>query len=284
MYLFVTSYRIFLVKCGMEYLDPTLFDFEKISLEELELVQLLNRRDTKFVFNQSKLPAILNALMPHFRLLEINNHRIIGYQNIYFDTDDLLFYTQHHNEKLNRFKVRMRRYLQPDASYFEIKLKTNKKRMIKRRIKVPQMSEHLSGPAKELIQKVVGIPPEILSPKLWIQFSRITLVDKNFKSRVTMDSNIKVKNSQSEGYFNHLIVVELKQDNFRPVPEFFQAMRIEGVYKMRISKYCMGILYTYDGVKYNRFKQKALRINKLMSENMTEGNDAKYDESRGFYV
>jgi len=268
----------------MENLNPILFDFEGISLKQLESVQLLNRRDTKFVFNQTKLPSILRALMSYFRILDIENFRVIEYENIYFDTDDFLFYTQHHNEKLNRHKVRMRRYLQPDVSYFEIKLKTNKKRMIKRRVKITQITDYLDESDKEFVRQVIGIQPDTLSPKLWIKFSRISLVDKNFKNRVTIDSNINVNNGTKETQFRNLVIAELKQNIFRPVPEFFQNMRRNGAYEMRISKYCMGILHTYDGVKYNRFKQKVLRINKLMSENLIGDTNGEYVEPRGIYV
>ena len=72
-------------------------DLQTVSLEELDNVKLLDRQDTKFVFNQIHLPLILDKIKPFYRILEINNDRVFTYDNTYFDTDDFLFYNQHHN-------------------------------------------------------------------------------------------------------------------------------------------------------------------------------------------
>ena len=88
---------------SLQYL---LKDHKTLSLEELEKVKLLDRQDTKFVFNQVQLPLILDKIKPFYRILEINNDLLFTYENTYFDTDDFLFYNQHHNEKRERYKVR----------------------------------------------------------------------------------------------------------------------------------------------------------------------------------
>ena len=69
----------------------SLNDCQKISLDELDKVKLLDRKDTKFVFNQNKLPSILEKIKPYYRILEIHNSQIFNYDNTYFDTHDFLF-------------------------------------------------------------------------------------------------------------------------------------------------------------------------------------------------
>ena len=69
-------------------------DLQTISLDELDKVKLLDRQDTKFVFNQIQLPEILEKIKPFYRTLEIENSSVFRYDNIYFDTDDFLFYKQ----------------------------------------------------------------------------------------------------------------------------------------------------------------------------------------------
>ena len=101
----------------------SLNDCKTISLDELDKVKLLDRKDTKFVFNQNQLPSILEKIKPYYRILEINNSPIFNYDNTYFDTHDYFFYNQHHNEHRKRFKVRFRKYSNNNKSYFEIKIK-----------------------------------------------------------------------------------------------------------------------------------------------------------------
>lgn len=108
--------------------------FNNINLEDLNQVKLLNRKDTKYIFHENNLPNLLNKLSSSFKILEINNKRKFFYESIYFDTDDFMFYNQHHNEKRSRFKVRFRKYDATNNVFFEIKKKNNKNRTIKKRI------------------------------------------------------------------------------------------------------------------------------------------------------
>ena len=66
-------------------------DLQTISLDDLDKVKLLDRKDTKFVFNQIQLPSILEKIKPYYRILEINNSLLFNYDNIYFDTHDFFF-------------------------------------------------------------------------------------------------------------------------------------------------------------------------------------------------
>ena len=125
-------------------------DFQGVSLKELDKVKLLDRQDTKFVFNQVQLPLILERIKPLYRILEINNDRIFTYDTTYFDTDDFLFYNQHHNENRKRFKVRFRKYSSNNKSFFEIKIKNNKNRTLKKRLLVDEMNEYLGEQEREL--------------------------------------------------------------------------------------------------------------------------------------
>jgi hypothetical protein len=94
--------------------------FSSISLEDLNKVKLRDRQDTKFVFNQNILPLLLDKLNPFYQVLEINGMQTFVYDNTYFDSDDFLFYKQHHNENRKRFKVRYRKFSSNIGLYFEI--------------------------------------------------------------------------------------------------------------------------------------------------------------------
>ena len=244
----------------------SLSDFDSIFLEDLDKVQLLNRKDTKFVFSQNKLLQLLDSLKPYYRILEIEGKRSFVYDNTYFDTDEFFFYTQHHNECRKRFKVRYRKYCETNEQYFEIKVKDNKNRTIKNRIRSTNRNGDFIEEEKRLISENTGLSPQHLIPKLDIQFSRITLADNNFNERLTIDTNLSVKNGIRSKIFDQLAVSEIKQKKYDPKSDFIQILRNLRIQEMRFSKYCMGMLHVHKNIKYNRFKPKLLRINKILTQ------------------
>ena len=243
-----------------------LSEFNSISLKDLDKVQLLNRKDTKFVFSQNKLLQLLDRLKPFYQILEIEGKRTFIYDNTYFDTDEFFFYTQHHNECRKRFKVRHRRYCETNDQYFEIKIKDNKNRTIKKRLKINDGNGHFGEEEKRLISETIGLSPQHLNPKLNMQFSRITLADKSFSERLTIDTNLSVLNGTGSKMFDQLVISEIKQKKYNPKSDFIQILRELKIQEMRFSKYCMGMLHVNRGIKYNRFKPKLLQINKILTQ------------------
>ena len=243
-----------------------LSEFNGISLKDLDKVQLLNRKDTKFVFSQNKLLQLLDRLKPFYQILEIEGKRTFIYDNTYFDTDEFFFYTQHHNECRKRFKVRHRKYCETNDQYFEIKIKDNKNRTIKKRLKINNGNGHFGEEEKRLISETIGLSPQHLNPKLNMQFSRITLADKSFSERLTIDTNLFVLNGTGSKMFDQLVISEIKQKKYNPKSNFIRILRNLKIPEMRFSKYCMGMLHVNRGIKYNRFKPKLLQINKILTQ------------------
>ena len=241
-------------------------DFQTVSLEELDNVKLLDRQDTKYVFNQIYLPLILDKIKPFYRILEINNERVFTYDNTYFDTDHFLFYNQHHNGNKKRFKIRSRKYSSSNQSFFEIKIKNNKDRTVKKRLPIDGINKYLGEQEKDLVSEIIGLPPNQITPKLNVQFSRITLTDNSFNERLTIDTNISAKNGSGSKNFNQLVISEIKQKKYDPKSDFIQILRNLKIQEMRFSKYCMGMLHVNKEIKYNRFKPKLLRINKILTQ------------------
>ena len=110
----------------MENLKHILHSFQPVSLEEMDNVKLLNRTDTKFVFDYDNLSLFLESCSKDYKILTINSKNIAHYKTLYFDTSDFEFYNHHHNQKGNRFKVRIRKYVDSSLCFLEIK-NTNKK-------------------------------------------------------------------------------------------------------------------------------------------------------------
>lgn len=236
--------------------------FETITLSEMDDVKLMSRTDTKFVFNLSRLPEFLEKLSQFYRVMEIDGERLHHYKSLYFDTEDRKFYIEHHNRRVNRNKIRFREYVGSGLTFLEIKLKNNKGKTIKKRIKVDSVSESITEKQQKYINKIVGYPIEV-SSKQWINFSRITFVHKTQKERLTMDVNLTFNNKKDEGDLKNIVIAEVKQERMSRSSDFMRIAKEMSILPMRLSKYCISSMQLYPQLKQNRFKEKQLFINKL---------------------
>ncbi len=237
--------------------------YGKSTISELDDLMLLNRKETKYVFPFGRFGEVLNLLDSSYRILDIDWIRIFSYSNQYFDTDDFQLYTDHHNGKRNRFKVRHRHYLDTGAKYFEIKYKTNKKRTIKYRYRKPGLENIITRKGRILIGDLMGLDPGKLIPKTYVKYQRITLIDISGKEKVTFDFNLSFQNENCRRELPGLVIAEVKQQAYSRGSVFMRTMHDIKIYKIRISKYCLGTISTYQGMKYNNFKEKILTINKI---------------------
>ena len=236
--------------------------FETITLSEMDDVKLMSRTDTKFVFNFSRIPEFLEKLSQFYRVLSIDGNLIHDYKSLYFDTEDRKFYIEHHNRRVNRNKIRFREYVGSGLTFLEIKLKNNKGKTIKKRIKVDLISESITEKQQKYINKIVGYPIEV-SAKQWINFSRVTFVHKTQKERLTMDINLTFNNKKDEGGLRNIVIAEVKQERMSRSSDFMRVAKEMSILPMRLSKYCISSMQLYPELKQNRFKEKQLFINKL---------------------
>ncbi len=243
-------------------LTNLLCSFDPITLEEMESVKLLDRTDTKFLFNYKKLPGILNSLRQHYKVLDVNGVKQNRYETLYFDTSDFKLYHDHHNGRMGRYKVRYRKYIDSDLIFFEVKRKNNKGRTIKSRVKQKNIRDVIEGTAVELINEKTPLAPEGLQSKLWVNYSRITLVSKNTTERLTIDLDLQFKKGEQAISYQNLVIAEIKQKKIGASP-FINVMKTNAIREGSISKYCFGVVSLVEGVKKNGFKSKLLNVNKI---------------------
>jgi len=235
--------------------------FDPTSLKEMDAVKLLNRTDTKFVIPKDLFVRILPILKESYKVLEIKNKRVAQYKTLYFDTDDFDFYTHHHNGWPNRFKVRMRKYIDSDLCYLEIKNK-KKGRTLKKRIQIPDFEENMSDNSLSFVNDVIPHDIELVK-KLWNSFHRITLVNKTDTERLTLDIGLSFQWEEKSHALENTIVGEVKQEKVNRNSPFMKLIKENGVRPMRVSKYCIGAKLLHPELKNNRFKQKHIHINKI---------------------
>ncbi len=239
-------------------------EFDPIGLEEMDSgTKLMNWVDTKFILTIDQLVQVLPRLKEEYRILEIKGVRFPSYESEYFDDPKLTFYIDHHRKKVDRYKVRFRKYVESNIAFLEVKHK-KKGRTDKRRIKVDDLPGKMSDEHNDFV-KETGVKLDNLEHVLTNSFSRITFVGINHNERLTFDFNLSFYKGDKEVVLSHLVIAELKQARVIRTSPFYSVMKEKLNRPFRISKYCIGIieLYGKENVKYNRFKKKLLKINKL---------------------
>lgn len=240
---------------------------DSIQLEEMDKVKLMNRTDTKYWFHYQLLPQILYAIRNDYFVLEINNESELPYATTYYDTPNNNMFTEHHNGKLNRYKVRRRSYVSSGISFLEIKLKNNKGRTIKKRISTEFGNKTFTAKERDFLFRFIPFNPNELHLTLINNFSRLTLVNKNFKERCTIDMNLRFSIADKTIALSDLVIVEIKSDGKignSPIASVLFEQRIK---PSGFSKYCVGRTVTNGALKRNAFKEKIRRIEKTINTN-----------------
>ncbi|KWW29054.1 MAG: hypothetical protein AUK63_1610 [bacterium P3] len=242
--------------------------FEPISLAEMKQVRLMNRVDEKYLLNRTRLDSLLRRIGKAYYVQRIDGEALADYHTLYYDTAGLAMYTVHHNRKLKRQKLRVRRYRSNNLTYFEVKDKNNKGKTHKTRIEIAAADfyQSLQLPAvRNFIAEKSSYPIDSLMPQLENRFTRITLVDKGMHERVTIDSGIRFHNFQSERDYDlsPLVIMEVKREAGADKTPIDHALTELRIHPRRMSKYCIGTVLTNPKAKYNRFKDKIRYINEL---------------------
>lgn len=228
-------------------------------MEDLYGSRLMNRIDTKFLFDIADLSSILSKLKADYKVLDVEGKRLSTYESLYLDGPGFPFYLSHHNQKDHRFKVRFRKYVATDTVFLEVKEK-RKGRTIKSRIERSDFEEKLSVSSLSFINQFVEISN--LKPSLWNTYDRITLVHDELNERATIDLGLQYQWDDEKKKFTNLAIAELKQERINRDSPFFQMMKSLLIRPYTLSKYCVGMVEVRknEGLKYNRFKKKIRTI------------------------
>ena len=224
----------------------------------MDAVALMKRTDTKFVIHKNSINEVLERIKEHYHILEINSNRLMTYNSTYFDTEELSFYLDHHNQRKVRAKVRVREYLETDVKFIEVKQKSNKGQTSKTRQKTKEIENITTNQfAQEQLRNEKQLHKTISN-----SFNRFTLVSNKLKERVTFDTNIKFN---GELWNENLAIIELKQENLRRSSPIFSVLKQLHFKPARISKYCLGMSEVYPYLKTNNFKPIFRNIKKIIA-------------------
>lgn len=237
--------------------------FDPISLQEMDRVKLMNRVDTKFAFDKNTLIQILPLLKSHYFTLAIEGMRALDYESLYFDDEFFTLFHDHHNSRTNRYKFRIRKYVNSQVFFFEIKHKV-KGRTDKLRIPTDGFHDQLHAAELDFVGANAH-KPYALTSVFSNKFTRITLVNKTENERLTLDFNVTFNNALKSVELSELVIGELKQTKLNRNSVFYQLMKSLHLRPYRLSKYCLGAiaLVGKEKLKYNRFKKKLIYLGKI---------------------
>ncbi len=254
---------------------------DAISLAEMDISNsLMNRVDTKYVLNGGSLSCLIERIAPCYRVLTVMGKRLSPYSTLYFDGPNHECFLQHHNGKLNRYKIRQREYLSTKSCFLEVKQKSNKGRTEKRRIPIQANVGTFSEESLEFLQSIFGNRPNVI-PQLWTFFSRITLVHRHCPERVTFDCDLNFRFDENDRQLPGTVIAEIKQTYDNRHSPIREQLRYLGIRPLRVSKYCLGSMLLKPHLKYNRFKSKLRTIERIMAFRSPEANKPKGSRRNG---
>ncbi len=246
----------------MQNIRDCIYSFETVSLKQLDSVELQNRIDTKYILTKHELFQLLEGIKAEQYALEIDNNRIFNYQTVYFDTEDFQFYKDHHNGFINRVKVRSREYLESNLCFYEIKRKLYGTRTDKQRKKIPAIYYAVPPEDYKLIE-YKRLRQKPIEKKVTNYFKRLTLTNKRFTERITIDLEIQFDNGINKIALPNLAVVEVKQGKTDVFSNTIQVLKKLRIHETSFSKYAIGVALLEKNVKHNNFKPILLKLNKL---------------------
>lgn len=237
-------------------LDQLAGDFAPAADGTIARQRLLSRTDSKFVLSEPQLLALLPALVPAYDAVLANGCRNARYQTLYFDTPELRSFHDHRRGRRPRHKVRIRSYVDRQLSFVEVKTKRNDRVTTKQRRAAPYGHARLGPDALAFVAGCCDLPPAQLSPRLWTNFCRLTLVGKQHDERITIDTRLELAADRHEHRREHrlegVVIVEVKQPRLDVRTPAMLALRRAGCQPTSASKYCTGSVVLDRTLRCNR--------------------------------
>lgn len=236
--------------------------FAAASSDLLQSRALLKRTDTKFVVAQADLERVFPALSLDYAVLHTGTELSARYRTLYFDTPDMRCFHDHRRGRRQRFKVRVRHYLDREKTYLEIKrrgqLGTDKVRQSRE-----FLNESLTAADWQFIDEATGGRSKGLQPELRNSFRRIMLVGLNRPERVTLDVDLCFEKAGAEAHLPNSAIVEVKQARLKNRSPILQALRAVGARPQSASKYCLGNLLLDSSLRGTRLGESLRRVQAL---------------------
>ncbi|WP_109210250.1 MULTISPECIES: polyphosphate polymerase domain-containing protein [Microbacterium] len=234
--------------------------FEPVSLDALVAeASLLTRVDRKYVVPRAGVDAVMAALDPRTRVLEIAGARDFAYESVYFDTPDLLSFRMAAQPRRRRFKLRTRSYLDTGTSYLEIKTRGARGTTVKDRDEYDaRLRDRLTDDARDDVADAfaaIGVAAERadeLDATLLTRYRRATLLAADGTGRATVDTDLEWVQPDGRGFaLPGTVIVETKSG--ASPSDVDRALWRAGHRPATVSKYATGLAALHPDLPRNRW-------------------------------
>lgn len=230
---------------------PTLGHLPVATPELLERRALLDRIDRKFVANRAQLELLLARLGASYHLLAGTGagQGWARYETCYYDTDELDAFHEHLRGRRPRYKIRVRKHVDRQKAFLEIKRKNLGERTAKHRLDRDYDRVDLSQTELEFIQRHTPFDVTRLRPSVWTNFHRATFLGTDTNERLTIDLGLVFARNGMEKPEHELVIIELKQPRCSHASPIDRALHELGVRERSMSKYCAGVASLHEDAR-----------------------------------
>ena len=245
-------------------IEEVIRQFPSLNLSQVGEAALMKRIDNKYILPQVELPQLLEDVKEYYDVLEIEEERMMLYNTLYYDFEDFDFFKMHHRGKMNRYKVRERLYANTDTSFLEIKFKDNKDKTHKYRRPIESVAGGFKQEDKDFIKSCTDVDADVLEPKLWVDYRRITLVSKKKNERSTIDVGLTFRKNDTIHSFEGIVIIETKREYGVKTTPMMDFLKQKQVRPEGFSKYCIGASMLFPELKQNAFKPKIRKAKQIL--------------------
>jgi len=241
--------------------------FASTSLEEVKKIESPKRTNSKYVFSIRKLPGVLKDMAKSYKLLYVDEIAHHPHTTIYFDTDQYAMYNDHQNGKVNRYKIRYKKYDVSKSGFLELKYKNNKGQKCKKKTPFNLASQDIRE-AELFLKSNSPFLAKNLTPQLVIKYTRLTFINKEKEERITCDYQLNITSYDDQNKtinLEHLCIIEVKRSKCRKHSIVTSILLKHKIFLRGMSKYCIGLAIINDKLKSNRFKEKLRMLDKFKS-------------------
>lgn len=237
---------------------PSLDHLPVASSELLKSRELLERVDRKFVANRAQLEHFIRSLGLNYHVLLTRGRAWARYETCYYDTDELNSFNEHLRGRRPRYKVRVRRHVERQRAFLEIKRKSVGERTEKHRLDRSYDQIELSQEELEFIGTHTPFDVGRLRPSVWTNFYRATLLGAESEERVTIDLGLLFERNGSQKVHEDLVIIELKQRKCSHSTPADRALHELHIRERSMSKYCAGVANLHEDAR-PRYRELLLK-------------------------
>jgi hypothetical protein len=222
----------------------------------LATAEQLVRVDRKYLVHRDQAGRLLTALARSHRVLEIDGRRSTSYLSTYFDTADLATCRAHLQRRRRRWKVRTRLYVEDGLCRVEVKTRDGSGTTAKHVADSDSVRYgRLVGSDAAFVTRTLlehGHPVDAgaLRPSLETSYTRLTLVDTEAGSRVTVDAAMVCRRGDGAVHLDPGHVLVETKGGARPGQPDRHLARL-GARPLSFSKYASTASLLVDGLADN---------------------------------